>query len=137
MSLPKVTFHVYLSSQPFQGKECETPISALVHLSILNATVPACNALTSRELCFSEMDLSFHIKENKPPGTFHQLQLPPIHHLCQNVSISYKLLAGKTGGKPFSHGHINEIFNRADLSSVGYSTLLPHKSCRLPLVPLI
>ncbi|KAM7171244.1 proto-oncogene tyrosine-protein kinase receptor Ret isoform 1-T1 [Macrochelys suwanniensis] len=105
VSLPKVTFYVYLSPQPFQGKECDTPISAVVHLSIINATVPACSALTSRELCFSEMDLSFHIKENKPPGTFHQLQLPPIHHLCQNVSISYKLLAGKTGveGLPFRY----------------------------------
>ncbi|TFK09499.1 caveolin-1 [Platysternon megacephalum] len=101
MSLPKVTFHVYLSPQPFQGKECETPTSAVVHLSIINATVPACNALMSRELCFSEMDLSFHIKENKPPGTFHQLQLPPIHHLCQNVSISYKLLAVE--GLPFRY----------------------------------
>ncbi|XP_006114467.1 proto-oncogene tyrosine-protein kinase receptor Ret isoform X3 [Pelodiscus sinensis] len=96
MSLPKVTFPVYLSSQPFQGKECETSTSAVVHLFIINATAPACNALTPRELCFSEMDLSFHIKENKPPGTFHQLQLPSIHHLCQNVTISYKLLAVDT-----------------------------------------
>ncbi|XP_074856176.1 proto-oncogene tyrosine-protein kinase receptor Ret [Carettochelys insculpta] len=101
MSVPKVTFPVYLSSQPFRGKECKTPTSALVHLFIINATAPACNALMPRQLCFSEMDLSFHIKENKPPGTFHQLQLPPKHYLCQNISISYKLLAVE--GLPFRY----------------------------------
>uniref|UniRef100_A0A8C8RUE3 Proto-oncogene tyrosine-protein kinase receptor Ret n=1 Tax=Pelusios castaneus TaxID=367368 RepID=A0A8C8RUE3_9SAUR len=101
--LPKVTLHVFLSSQPFKGKECDSPTFTLVHLSIINATAPPCNALMSRELCFSEMDLSFHIKENKPPGTFHQLQLPQIHHMCQNVSIFYKLLAVE--GLPF---HYNE-----------------------------
>lgn len=97
MPLSKVMLYVFLSSHPFQEKECDSATRTTVVLSLINATAPACSSMTARQLCFTEMDLSFHIKENKPPGTFHQLQLPSVHHLCQNLSITYKLLAGKTG----------------------------------------
>lgn len=103
MPLSKVMLYVFLSSHPFQEKECDSATRATVFLSLINATAPACSSLTARQLCFTEMDLSFHIKENKPPGTFHQLQLPSVHHLCQNLSISYKLLAGKTGTEPLAY----------------------------------
>ncbi|NWT27762.1 RET kinase, partial [Cardinalis cardinalis] len=99
--LSKVMLYVFLSSHPFQEKECDSATRATVLLSLINATAPACSSLTARQLCFTEMDLSFHIKENKPPGTFHQLRLPSVHHLCQNLSISYKLLAGE--GVPFRY----------------------------------
>uniref|UniRef100_A0A8D0HEW8 Proto-oncogene tyrosine-protein kinase receptor Ret n=1 Tax=Sphenodon punctatus TaxID=8508 RepID=A0A8D0HEW8_SPHPU len=103
VSLPKVTLRVFLSSHSSQVKDFDSPTFARVHLSIINATAPSCGFLTPSQLCFTEMDLSFHIKENKPPSTFHQLQLPPIQHQCQNVSISYKLVAAE--GLPF---HYNE-----------------------------
>lgn len=103
MPLSKVMLYVFLSSHPFQEKECDSATRTTVLLSLINATAPACSSLTARQLCFTEMDLSFHIKENKPPGTFHQLQLPSVHHLCQNLSISYKLLAGKTGTEPLTY----------------------------------
>lgn len=98
VSLPKAVLQVSLSSHPFQGKKCESPTYAVVSLFIINATAPACSSRIARQLCFTEMDLSFHIKENKPPGMFHQLQLPQVQHMCQNLSISYKLLAGKSRG---------------------------------------
>lgn len=102
--LPKVMLYVH----PFQEKECDFTTRTTVYLSLINATAPACSSLTARQLCFTEMDLSFHIKENKPPGTFHQLQLPSVHHLCQNLSISYKLIAGKTASEP--HMYISNRF---------------------------
>ncbi|KAM6265338.1 proto-oncogene tyrosine-protein kinase receptor Ret isoform 2-T3 [Spheniscus humboldti] len=101
MPLSKVMLYVFLSSHPFQEKECDSATRTTVFLSLINATAPACSSLTARQLCFTEMDLSFHIKENKPAGTFHQLQLPSVHHLCQNLSISYKLLAAE--GMPFRY----------------------------------
>ncbi|PKU37491.1 proto-oncogene tyrosine-protein kinase receptor ret [Limosa lapponica baueri] len=101
MPLSKVMLYVFLSSHPFQEKECNSATHTTVLFSLMNATAPACSSLTARQLCFTEMDLSFHIKENKPPGTFHQLQLPSVHHLCQNLSISYKLLAAE--GMPFRY----------------------------------
>ncbi|NXX65674.1 RET kinase, partial [Spizella passerina] len=101
MPLSKVMLYVFLSSHPFQEKECDTAARSVVFLSLINATAPACSSLTARQLCFTEMDLSFHIKENKPPGTFHQLRLPSVHHMCQNLSISYKLLAEE--GVPFRY----------------------------------
>ncbi|NXL75008.1 RET kinase, partial [Leptocoma aspasia] len=101
MPLSKVMLYVFLSSHPFEEKECDSATRTTVFLSLINATAPACSSLTARQLCFTEMDLSFHIKENKPPGTFHHLQLPSVHHLCQNLSISYKLLAAE--GVPFRY----------------------------------
>uniref|UniRef100_A0A669Q5B0 Ret proto-oncogene n=1 Tax=Phasianus colchicus TaxID=9054 RepID=A0A669Q5B0_PHACC len=101
MPLSKVMLYVFLSSHPFQEKECDSATRTTVVLSLINATAPACSSLTARQLCFTEMDLSFHIKENKPPGTFHQLQLPSVHHLCQNLSITYRLLAAE--GLPFRY----------------------------------
>ncbi|XP_042317097.1 proto-oncogene tyrosine-protein kinase receptor Ret isoform X1 [Sceloporus undulatus] len=100
MSMPKLMLQVYLTSQPFQGKECrDSYIKALVKLSIINATMPACDSVSPNQLCFSNMDLSFHIKENKPPGTFHQLQPLSPQHQCHNASISYEVIADE--GLPF------------------------------------
>ncbi|KAH0623422.1 hypothetical protein JD844_006165 [Phrynosoma platyrhinos] len=100
MPMPKLMFQVYLTSEPFQGKECrESYIKAVVKLSIINATMPACGSVSPSQLCFPNMDLSFHIKENKPPGTFHQLQLLSPQHQCHNASISYEVIAGE--GLPF------------------------------------
>uniref|UniRef100_A0A803TQH0 receptor protein-tyrosine kinase n=1 Tax=Anolis carolinensis TaxID=28377 RepID=A0A803TQH0_ANOCA len=104
MSMPKLILQVYLTSQPLQGKDCrESYNKALVKLSVINGTMPACGAVPSSQLCFANMDLSFHIKENKPPGTFHHLQQLSPQHQCHNASISYKVIADE--GMPF---HFNE-----------------------------
>lgn len=97
--LSKLTLHVPLSSQPLQGKECQSAFIK-VHLSVLNATMPSCSSVTSSQLCFVDMNLSFQIKENKPPGAFHQLQLLAVQYQCQNLSISYKMIAGKPALQP-------------------------------------
>ncbi|XP_039196683.1 proto-oncogene tyrosine-protein kinase receptor Ret [Crotalus tigris] len=89
----KIVLRVFLSSKPFQTKNCLGSLAmTLVKLSVINATMPACGSPTSSQLCFPDMDLSFHIMENKPPGIFHQLQTFALQHQCHNVSISYKLV---------------------------------------------
>ncbi|KAL8186807.1 UNVERIFIED_CONTAM: hypothetical protein K2H54_012611, partial [Gekko kuhli] len=104
----KLVFLVFLSSQPFQGKECQsTPhynfyaklphvAYAKVTLSLINVSVPACHSVAPSQLCLVDTDLSFQIKENKPPGPFHQLQLPSQQQPCQNVSLSYKVIADES-----------------------------------------
>ncbi|KAM6163280.1 proto-oncogene tyrosine-protein kinase receptor Ret isoform 9-T9 [Rhynchocyon petersi] len=52
-------------------------------------------SLKPRDLCFQETGLSFRIRENRPPGTFHQFLLLPVHFLCPNVSVAYRLLGGE------------------------------------------
>lgn len=66
-----------------------------MYFSIINASFPACGALKPRELCFPESGLSFRIRENRPPGTFHQFRLLPMQFLCPNVSVAYRLLGGE------------------------------------------
>ncbi|XP_062989230.1 proto-oncogene tyrosine-protein kinase receptor Ret [Elgaria multicarinata webbii] len=98
--MPKLVLQVFLSSQPFQGKECqESYTKTFAKLSVINATMPACNPGKASQLCFGETDLSFHVKENKPPGTFHQLQSLPVQRQCHNASISYEVIADE--GLPF------------------------------------
>ncbi|KAM6157288.1 proto-oncogene tyrosine-protein kinase receptor Ret isoform 9-T9 [Erethizon dorsatum] len=60
-----------------------------------------CSSLSSREICFPENGLSFRIRENRPPGTFHQFRLLPVHFLCPNISVVYRLLQGDGDGSPF------------------------------------
>ncbi|XP_044516173.1 LOW QUALITY PROTEIN: proto-oncogene tyrosine-protein kinase receptor Ret [Gracilinanus agilis] len=90
--LRTIYLQVFLSPKPFQEHECHWPNCAKVMLFVINATMPACSSLKPREFCFLETGLSFRIKENKPPGTFHQFRLLPVQHLCPNISISYQFL---------------------------------------------
>ncbi|KAM5237012.1 proto-oncogene tyrosine-protein kinase receptor Ret isoform 13-T13 [Ctenodactylus gundi] len=55
-------------------------------------SLATCGALSPSEVCFPDRNLSFRIRENRPPGTFHQLRLLPVHFLCPNVSVTYSLL---------------------------------------------
>ncbi|KAM6157292.1 proto-oncogene tyrosine-protein kinase receptor Ret isoform 13-T13 [Erethizon dorsatum] len=63
-----------------------------------------CSSLSSREICFPENGLSFRIRENRPPGTFHQFRLLPVHFLCPNISVVYRLLqdVAEAAGCPLS-----------------------------------
>ena len=66
-----VYLRVFLSPASLREGECQWPGCARVYFSVINASFPACGALKPRELCFPESGLSFRIRENRPPGTFH------------------------------------------------------------------
>ncbi|KAM9051698.1 proto-oncogene tyrosine-protein kinase receptor Ret isoform 7-T7 [Megaptera novaeangliae] len=87
-----VYLQVFLSPASLREGECQWPGCARVYFSIINTSFPACGALKPRELCFPETGLSFRIRENRPPGTFHQFRLLPVQFLCPNVSVAYRLL---------------------------------------------
>ncbi|KAB0384652.1 hypothetical protein FD755_006569, partial [Muntiacus reevesi] len=91
-----IYLRVFLSPTSLREGECQWPGCARVYFSIINASFPACGALKPRELCFPESGLSFRIRENRPPGTFHQFRLLPMQFLCPNVSVAYRLLGGES-----------------------------------------
>lgn len=99
-----IFLHVFLSSPPLREGECHWPGCARVYFSFINASFPACSSLSSQDICFPknglENGLSFRIRENRPPGTFHQFRLLPVHFLCPNISVVYRLLQGKWLGTP-------------------------------------
>ncbi|NP_001393697.1 proto-oncogene tyrosine-protein kinase receptor Ret isoform k precursor [Homo sapiens] len=72
---------------------------SLDHSSWEKLSVRTCSSLKPRELCFPETRPSFRIRENRPPGTFHQFRLLPVQFLCPNISVAYRLLEGE--GLPF------------------------------------
>ncbi|XP_053527409.1 proto-oncogene tyrosine-protein kinase receptor Ret isoform X5 [Artibeus jamaicensis] len=86
---------VFLVPTSLREGECQWPGCARVYFSFINTTFPACSSLKPKELCFSETGLSFRIRENRPPGTFHQFHLLPIQFLCPNISVAYRLLGGE------------------------------------------
>ncbi|XP_072662290.1 proto-oncogene tyrosine-protein kinase receptor Ret isoform X3 [Canis lupus baileyi] len=94
---PVLTIYVqvFLSSASLREGECQWPGCARVYFSFINTSFPACGSLKPRELCFPETGVSFRIRENRPPGTFHQFRLLPMQFLCPNISVSYKLLEGE------------------------------------------
>ncbi|KAL6059072.1 hypothetical protein STEG23_024065 [Scotinomys teguina] len=67
-----------------------------VYFSFINDSFPACSSLKSQDLCISDSGLSFHTRENRPPGTFYQLYLLSVQFLCLNVSVTYSLLEGES-----------------------------------------
>ncbi|PNI15143.1 RET isoform 6, partial [Pan troglodytes] len=68
---------------------------SLDHSSWEKLSVRTCSSLKPRELCFPETRPSFRIRENRPPGTFHQFRLLPVQFLCPNISVAYRLLEGE------------------------------------------
>ncbi|KAM5139771.1 proto-oncogene tyrosine-protein kinase receptor Ret isoform 13-T13 [Callospermophilus lateralis] len=65
---------------------------SLDHTSWEKLSIRTCSSLKPRELCFPETGLSFRIRENRPPGTFHQFRLLPVQSFCPNISVAYRLL---------------------------------------------
>ncbi|VCW91140.1 unnamed protein product [Gulo gulo] len=90
-----IYLQVFLSSASLREGECQWPGCARVYFSFVNTSFPACSSLKPRELCFPETGVSFRIRENRPPGTFHQFRLLPVQFLCPNISVSYRLLEGE------------------------------------------
>ncbi|KAM9216232.1 proto-oncogene tyrosine-protein kinase receptor Ret isoform 13-T13 [Dugong dugon] len=103
---PLLTVHlqVFLSPASLRESECQWPGCARVYFSFINASFPACRSLKPRDLCFPETGLSFRIRENRPPGTFHQFRLLPVQFLCPNISVAYRLLGdvAEAAGCPLS-----------------------------------
>lgn len=95
-----IYLQVFLSPTSLREGECQWPGCARVYFSFINTSFPACGSLKPRELCFPETGLSFRIRENRPPGTFYQFRLLPVHFFCPNVSVAYRLL----GGECWPHG---------------------------------
>ncbi|KAI4075759.1 ret proto-oncogene [Homo sapiens] len=87
-----VYLKVFLSPTSLREGECQWPGCARVYFSFFNTSFPACSSLKPRELCFPETRPSFRIRENRPPGTFHQFRLLPVQFLCPNISVAYRLL---------------------------------------------
>ncbi|XP_074193425.1 proto-oncogene tyrosine-protein kinase receptor Ret isoform X2 [Rhinolophus sinicus] len=94
-----VYLQVFLSPTSLREGDCQWPSCARVYFSVMNTSFPACGSLKPRELCFPETGFSFRVRENRPPGTFHQLRLLPVQFLCPNVSVAYSLLGGES--QPF------------------------------------
>ncbi|KAK2098094.1 hypothetical protein P7K49_023545 [Saguinus oedipus] len=90
-----VYLKVFLLPTSLREGECQWPGCARVYFSFFNTSFPACSSLKPRELCFPEKSLSFRIRENRPPGTFHQFRLLPVQFLCPNISVAYRLLEGE------------------------------------------
>ncbi|XP_004452169.1 LOW QUALITY PROTEIN: proto-oncogene tyrosine-protein kinase receptor Ret [Dasypus novemcinctus] len=95
---PQLTVHlqVFLAPASLREGECQWPACARVYFNLVNASFPSCGSLQPRQLCFPETGLSFRIRENRPPGTFHQFRLLPVQFLCPNVSATYRLLGGES-----------------------------------------
>ncbi|XP_066205833.1 proto-oncogene tyrosine-protein kinase receptor Ret isoform X2 [Saccopteryx leptura] len=89
-----VYLQVFLWPTSLREGECQWPGCARVYFSFINTSFPACGFLKPQELCFPETGLSFRIRENRPPGTFHQFRLLPTQFLCPNISVTYRLLGG-------------------------------------------
>ncbi|XP_055131206.1 proto-oncogene tyrosine-protein kinase receptor Ret isoform X14 [Symphalangus syndactylus] len=77
---------------------------SLDHSSWEKLSVRTCSSLKPRELCFPETRPSFRIRENRPPGIFHQFRLLPVQFLCPNISVAYRLLedVAEEAGCPLS-----------------------------------
>lgn len=90
-----VYLQVFLSPTSLHEGDCQWPGCARVYFSVMNTSFPACGSLKPRELCFPETGFSFRVRENRPPGTFHQLRVLPVQFLCPNVSVAYRLLGGE------------------------------------------
>ncbi|KAM9051696.1 proto-oncogene tyrosine-protein kinase receptor Ret isoform 5-T5 [Megaptera novaeangliae] len=126
-----VYLQVFLSPASLREGECQWPGCARVYFSIINTSFPACGALKPRELCFPETGLSFRIRENRPPGTFHQFRLLPVQFLCPNVSVAYRLLGGLVLNRslPISESRAVQLavlVNDSDFQGPGEGVLLLH-----------
>lgn len=90
-----VYLHVYLSPTPQRESECQWPGCARVYFIFMNTSFPTCDTFEDKDLCFPPSDLSFRIRENRPPGVFYQFRQLPVHFLCPHINVTYQLLEGE------------------------------------------
>ncbi|KAM5139765.1 proto-oncogene tyrosine-protein kinase receptor Ret isoform 7-T7 [Callospermophilus lateralis] len=126
-----IFLQVFLSSTPLRESECQWPGCARVYFSFYNTSFPACSSLKPRELCFPETGLSFRIRENRPPGTFHQFRLLPVQSFCPNISVAYRLLEELVLNRSISISEnrslqLTVLVNDSDFQGPGTGVLLLH-----------
>eukprot|EP00079_Xenopus_tropicalis_P009689 XP_002933941.2 PREDICTED: proto-oncogene tyrosine-protein kinase receptor Ret isoform X2 [Xenopus tropicalis] len=93
LAVQKIILKVSTKPQPFLDNNCDNAPFTRVHLTFRNITSSICSSLKPKDLCFNDKDLSFHIKENKPPGKLYKFHPRPIVQSCPNVSVSYMLIS--------------------------------------------
>ncbi|XP_053548860.1 proto-oncogene tyrosine-protein kinase receptor Ret [Bombina bombina] len=104
----KVRLKVSAMPHPFRDKDCDNASFAVVQLSIQNFTSPSCSPALAKEICFSNTDLTFHVKENKPPGILYQFYSRSIQQQCQNMTVNYTLIS--EADSPFHYqSHSSEV----------------------------
>ncbi|XP_055131199.1 proto-oncogene tyrosine-protein kinase receptor Ret isoform X8 [Symphalangus syndactylus] len=126
-----VYLKVFLSPTSLGEGECQWPGCARVYFSFFNTSFPACSSLKPRELCFPETRPSFRIRENRPPGIFHQFRLLPVQFLCPNISVAYRLLEGLVLNRNLSISEnrtmqLAVLVNDSDFQGPGAGVLLLH-----------
>ncbi|CAJ0949972.1 unnamed protein product [Ranitomeya imitator] len=91
LSIYILRFKVMVSTA--EDQVCDKPLtSADISLSLKDYRIPNCSALQPKDLCFGDPQLSFHIKENRPPGRFFQFYPYVPAHQCPNISVGYTLI---------------------------------------------
>ncbi|XP_056387378.1 proto-oncogene tyrosine-protein kinase receptor Ret-like isoform X5 [Hyla sarda] len=91
-SISKLRFRVKVSAAPFKEQVCDKSLSADIILTLEDNKIPNCSSLLPEDVCFRGTELSFHIKENRPPGRFFQFYPHYCTHQSPNISVSYSLL---------------------------------------------
>ncbi|XP_075114026.1 proto-oncogene tyrosine-protein kinase receptor Ret [Leptodactylus fuscus] len=87
----KLRFKIKVSTAPAQDQACDKSLVADISLTLKDYRTPNCSSLKPEDLCFGD-PLSFHIKENRPPGTFFQFYPHFYASQCPNISVSYTLI---------------------------------------------
>ncbi|XP_018411435.1 PREDICTED: proto-oncogene tyrosine-protein kinase receptor Ret [Nanorana parkeri] len=82
-------------------ENCAKAPSSFINLSFKNIMIPSCSSVQLKDLCFSDPDLSFHIKEERPSSKFYQFRPRFPLQKCHNISISYTLILDKDS--PFQY----------------------------------
>ncbi|KAG9485288.1 proto-oncogene tyrosine-protein kinase receptor Ret [Eleutherodactylus coqui] len=90
-SIQKLRFRVKVSTAPAQNQVCESPF-AEISLTLEDGNIPDCSSLEPKDVCFEKTELSFHIRENRPPGRFFQFY-PHFSVLqCPDINVSYTVI---------------------------------------------
>ncbi|XP_072280054.1 proto-oncogene tyrosine-protein kinase receptor Ret [Pyxicephalus adspersus] len=76
-------------------EDCKKAPTAFISLSFKNTVIPDCFSPQLNDFCFGNTKLSFHIKEERPPGRFYQFRPRFTLPKCHNVSVSYSIIPEK------------------------------------------
>ncbi|XP_075205152.1 proto-oncogene tyrosine-protein kinase receptor Ret isoform X1 [Anomaloglossus baeobatrachus] len=93
LSIYTLRFKVTVSAAAAEDQVCNKPLTfADISLSLKDHRIPNCSSLQPKDLCFGDSKLSFHIKENRPPGRFFKFSPQFYAHQCPNTSVSFSLI---------------------------------------------
>ncbi|XP_044155976.1 proto-oncogene tyrosine-protein kinase receptor Ret [Bufo gargarizans] len=92
LSIYILRFRIKVSASPSQDQVCDRSLFADIGLTLKDYRIPSCSLLQPNDLCFGETELSFHIKENRPPGRFFEFYPHFRADPCPNISVSYTMI---------------------------------------------